>query len=56
MRAAEATGRLLHVGNMLRFVPGLLVLKGVLDQGGIGTLYGGRALVGSYVTLNRRRR
>ena len=55
--AAAAAGRLLHVGYMLRFDPGLLALKRCVGEGAIGTLCGGRAMVGSYVTLlNSRQR
>ena len=55
--AAAAARRLLHVGYMLRFDPGLLALKRIVDEGGIGALCGGRAMIGSYVTLlNSRQR
>lgn len=54
---AAAAGRLLHVGYMLRLDPGLLTLKRVVDAGGIGKLCGGRAMLGSYITLlNSRQR
>lgn len=57
VRAAGTAGRLLHVGYMFRFDPGLLALKRIVDDGGIGTLCGGRAMLGSYVTLlNSRER
>lgn len=49
--AAQAAGRFLQVGYMLRLDDGLRKMKAVVDGGGVGTLVGGRAMVGTYVTL-----
>ena len=43
--------RLLHVGYMLRWDLGLRRLKEIVEQGGIGQPVGGRAMVGTYITL-----
>lgn len=51
VQAADSAGRRLHVGYMLRFDPGLRLLKQQVEAGAVGRLCGGRAMVGSYVTL-----
>lgn len=49
--AAEEAGRFLHVGYMLRFDRGLNRLRKLVDEGCVGALVSGRAMVGSYFTL-----
>ncbi|HRE50224.1 MAG TPA: Gfo/Idh/MocA family oxidoreductase [Flavitalea sp.] len=49
--AAEASNRFLQAGYMLRYDEGLIALKEIVDKGGIGNLVGGRAMIGTYVTL-----
>ncbi|MEO6906908.1 MAG: Gfo/Idh/MocA family oxidoreductase [Abditibacteriaceae bacterium] len=49
--AAKTAGRFLQVGYMLRLDDGLHKLKKIVDEGGIGQLVGGRAMIGSYITL-----
>lgn len=49
--AAESAGRFLQVGYMLRFDEGLHKLKEVVENGGVGNLVGGRAMIGTYITL-----
>jgi predicted dehydrogenase len=49
--AAESVGRFLQVGYMLRLDDGLRKMKEVVDSGGVGQLVGGRAMVGTYITL-----
>jgi predicted dehydrogenase len=49
--AAEESGRFLQVGYMLRLDDGLRKMKAVVDSGSIGNLVGGRAMVGTYITL-----
>ncbi len=49
--AAQAAGRFLQVGYMLRFEEGLRKMKAVVESGGVGNLVGGRAMVGTYITL-----
>jgi|GEM_PF-5861258 len=39
------------MGYMLRYDEGLIALKEIVDKGGIGNLVGGRAMIGTYVTL-----
>lgn len=51
VEAARRAGRFMAVGYMLRFDMGLARLKSVIDSGGIGTPVGGRAMIGSYITL-----
>ncbi|HRE84378.1 MAG TPA: Gfo/Idh/MocA family oxidoreductase [Opitutaceae bacterium] len=51
VEAAEREGRALHVGYMLRFDPGLILLHQLLNEGEIGKICGARAMVGTYVTL-----
>lgn len=48
---AESAGRFLQVGYMLRLDEGLRKMKEVVDSGGVGNLIGGRAMIGTYVTL-----
>jgi predicted dehydrogenase len=49
--AAESNGRFLQVGYMLRLDEGLCKMKNIVDTDGIGNLVGGRAMIGTYVTL-----
>lgn len=49
--AAESAGRFLQVGYMLRLDEGLRKLKHIVDSGGVGNLVGGRAMIGTYITL-----
>ncbi|MCO5236468.1 MAG: Gfo/Idh/MocA family oxidoreductase [Chitinophagaceae bacterium] len=49
--AAEAANRFLQVGYMLRYDEGLITMKAIIDKGEIGNLVGGRAMIGTYVTL-----
>lgn len=49
--AAEAANRFLQVGYMLRYDEGLITLKEIIDKGEIGSIVGGRAMIGTYVTL-----
>lgn len=49
--AAESSGRFLQVGYMLRLDEGLCKLKKIVESGGVGNLVGGRAMVGTYITL-----
>jgi predicted dehydrogenase len=49
--AAESAGRFLQVGYMLRFDEGLRKLKEVVENGDVGNLVGGRAMIGTYITL-----
>ena len=51
VKAAEAAGRFLQVGYMLRYDEGLITMKEVIDKGEIGNIVGGRAMIGTYVTL-----
>lgn len=51
IEAARRAGTRLHVGYMLRFDVGLQTLKRLVDDGVVGHLCSGRALVGTYVTL-----
>ncbi|WP_324585426.1 Gfo/Idh/MocA family oxidoreductase [Agriterribacter sp.] len=51
VKAAEASSRFLQVGYMLRYDEGLITLKEIIDKGEIGNLVGGRAMIGTYVTL-----
>ncbi|MBS1929980.1 MAG: Gfo/Idh/MocA family oxidoreductase [Bacteroidetes bacterium] len=51
VNAAESSGRFLQVGYMLRYDEGLNSLKKIIDNGEIGNLVGGRAMIGTYVTL-----
>ena len=48
---ASTHGRMVRVGYMLRFDVGLIKLKQLVDDGEIGQLVGGRALIGTYITL-----
>ncbi len=49
--AAESSGRFLQVGYMLRLDEGLCKLKKIVETGGLGNLVGGRAMIGTYITL-----
>jgi predicted dehydrogenase len=49
--AAELNGRFLQVGYMLRLDEGLCKMKNIVDADGIGNLVGGRAMIGTYITL-----
>lgn len=49
--AAKAAGRLLHVGYMLRFEHGLRAIKQMVADGVLGNIAGGRASIGTYITL-----
>jgi predicted dehydrogenase len=49
--AAESAGRFLQVGYMMRLDEGLLKLKKIADDGNLGNLVGGRAMIGTYITL-----
>ncbi len=51
VEAAEAAGRFLQVGYMLRYDEGLITMKEIIDKGEIGNIVGGRAMIGTYVTL-----
>jgi predicted dehydrogenase len=51
VEAADAAGRFLHVGYMLRLDVGLQKLKTWVDDGSLGQLVGGRSMVGTYITL-----
>lgn len=48
---ARVAGRFLQVGYILRFDQGLRKMKQIVDAGGVGNLVGGRAMVGTYITL-----
>lgn len=48
---AQETGRLLMVGYVLRFHPGLREMKRLVEAGHIGQLVGARAMIGTYFTL-----
>lgn len=54
--AATAANRHLQVGYVMRFHPIVGRLRQMIDDGDIGTLVGGRALVGTYFTLMASRR
>lgn len=49
--AADQAGRLLHVGYMLRFELGLRQMKQIVASGELGEIAGGRAMIGTYITL-----
>lgn len=49
--AATSAGRFLQVGYMLRLDDGLRKLKKIVDEGDVGNLVGGRAMIGTYITL-----
>jgi predicted dehydrogenase len=49
--AAESSGRFLQVGYMLRLDEGLCKLKKIVETAGVGNLVGGRAMIGTYITL-----
>lgn len=49
--AAESEKRFLHVGYMLRLDEGLCKMKELVEKGSLGKLVGGRAMIGTYITL-----
>ncbi|MBL7736962.1 MAG: Gfo/Idh/MocA family oxidoreductase [Chitinophagaceae bacterium] len=49
--AAESAGRFLQIGYMMRLDDGLCKLKDIVDSGDLGNLIGGRAMIGTYITL-----
>lgn len=49
--AAEAGKRFMQVGYMLRLDEGLGKMKEIVDRGELGQLIGGRAMIGTYITL-----
>jgi predicted dehydrogenase len=49
--AAGSAGRFIQVGYMLRLDDGLCRMKKLVDEGALGTLVGGRAMIGTYITL-----
>lgn len=49
--AAELNGRFLQVGYMLRLDEGLCKMKNIVDTDGVGNIVGGRAMIGTYITL-----
>lgn len=51
VKAAETSNRFMQVGYMLRYDEGLIMLKEIVEKGGVGNLVGGRAMIGTYVTL-----
>lgn len=51
INAADKAGRMLHVGYMLRFEHGLRTIKQMVNDGVIGNIAGGRAMIGTYITL-----
>jgi predicted dehydrogenase len=48
---AHKLGRKLHVGYMLRFEHGLRKIKQMVSDGALGNIAGGRAMIGTYITL-----
>ena len=49
--AAESNGKVLQVGYLMRLHPVLDRLRKMIDTGELGTLVGGRSMVGTYFTL-----
>ena len=49
--AARAAGKILQVGYLMRLHPVMTQLQEMIDAGDLGTIVGGRALVGTYFTL-----
>ncbi len=49
--AAEAAGRVLAVGYTERFRPSMEYVQNLVDRQALGTLVGGRAMVGTHMTL-----
>jgi predicted dehydrogenase len=49
--AARQAGRFLQVGYMLRYDPGLQYIHRVVASGELGVVTGGRAMIGTYLTL-----
>jgi predicted dehydrogenase len=49
--AAAKLKKFMQVGYMLRLDEGLLKMKSVVESGGLGNLVGGRAMIGTYITL-----
>jgi len=50
-RAAGACGRILQVGYMLRYEPGLRRVQALVAEGAIGEIVGARTMIGTYLTL-----
>lgn len=48
---AETAKRFMQVGYMLRLDEGLIKMKKLVEDGQLGKLAGGRAMIGTYVTL-----
>lgn len=51
IEVSEKLNRFLQVGYMLRYDEGLIKIKNAIDKGELGNLVGGRAMIGTYVTL-----
>ena len=51
VETGERTGRLLHVGYVMRMHPMVKFMKTAVDGGSVGQLVSGRAMVGTYYTL-----
>ncbi|HET7118245.1 MAG TPA: Gfo/Idh/MocA family oxidoreductase [Hanamia sp.] len=49
--AAESEKRFMQVGYMLRLDEGLRKMKELVEKGSLGNLIGGRAMIGTYITL-----
>lgn len=49
--AAESAKRFMQVGYMLRLDEGLCKMKELVENGSLGNLIGGRAMIGTYITL-----
>ena len=49
--ASDRTGRLLHVGYVMRMHPMTKFMREMVDRGAVGQLVSGRAMVGTYYTL-----
>ncbi len=55
VKAARRARRVLYVGYVLRYHPLVRRMKEIVDEGGVGTLVSGRAMVGTYFTLQTAR-
>ncbi|WP_437202278.1 Gfo/Idh/MocA family protein [Planctomicrobium sp. SH664] len=51
IEAAAQANRVLQVGYMLRFEPGLAKVRELVAEGVIGKIVGARAMIGTYITL-----
>ena len=49
--AAESGKRFMQVGYMLRLDEGLSKMRELVERGSLGNLIGGRAMIGTYITL-----